>query len=124
VATRPLVTAAPSATGPSRPAPEQGEQRQQDQVEHPAKSAQTDQRQQLDAVGELLALSAGGDCAAVRTLTERRLALVRARLAELRTIEAELDGLAGACREPAARCLAIDRLREAPDGPSASLGRP
>jgi MerR family mercuric resistance operon transcriptional regulator len=78
----------------------------------------------LDAVGELLALSDGGDCAAVRTLTERQLALVRARLAELRTIEAELDGLADACREPAARCLAIDRLHEAPDGPSASLGRP
>ncbi|WP_235823397.1 Hg(II)-responsive transcriptional regulator [Azohydromonas sediminis] len=52
----------------------------------------------LDEVAELLALEDGRQCAAARAQAERKLAEVRARLADLQRIGAALDDLVTRCR--------------------------
>lgn len=66
----------------------------------------------LDEVGELLELEDGTQCRAARTIAERKLADVRARLANLRRIESALARLVTQCRvtRGAIRCPLIGSL--------------
>lgn len=68
----------------------------------------------LDEVAELLALDDGRDCAAARAQAERKLADVRARLADLHRIEAVLDALVRRCQGARGRvsCPLIAALHE------------
>lgn len=73
----------------------------------------------LAEIRALLALPAAADapCDAVRALGERRLAGVRARLAELRALESALSGLLADCAAGREDCPALDRLFEGPAAP-------
>jgi MerR family mercuric resistance operon transcriptional regulator len=66
----------------------------------------------LHEVAELLALN-DGDCDEARALAERKQAAIRARIADLQAIQAELETLIEACRKTADgvhRCALIERL--------------
>ena len=67
----------------------------------------------LDEIGLLLRLDDGTDCAEARAIAERKLTDVRARLKDLRRIEAALKGLVEACQAPESKvsCPLIASLR-------------
>lgn len=54
------------------------------------------------------------DCDAARATAERHLTRIRARMAELRRLEAALTELSANCAEGRADCPLLDRLRDAP----------
>lgn len=67
----------------------------------------------LDEIGLLLRLDDGTDCAEAREIAEHKLKDVRAKLKDLRRIEAALKGLVEACqaRESKVSCPLIASLR-------------
>ncbi len=67
----------------------------------------------LDEIGLLLRLDDGTHCAEAREIAERKLADVRAKLKDLRRIEATLKGLVEACQAQESRvsCQLISSLR-------------
>lgn len=67
----------------------------------------------LDEIGLLLRLDDGTHCAEAREIAEHKLADVRAKLEDLRRIEAALQGLVEACqaRESKVSCPLIASLR-------------
>lgn len=69
----------------------------------------------LDEVGDLLKLEDGSHCTEAREQAERKLADVRAKLAELHRIEAVLDDLVQRCCAARAqvRCPMIQALQDA-----------
>jgi MerR family transcriptional regulator, mercuric resistance operon regulatory protein len=69
----------------------------------------------LDEVAELLRLDDGAHCDEARALAEHKLADVRARLADLRRMEAVLDALVGECCVASGdvRCPLIASLEKA-----------
>jgi MerR family mercuric resistance operon transcriptional regulator len=69
----------------------------------------------LDEVGDLLKLEDGSSCRQAREQAERKLADVRAKLAELRRIEGALDELVARCSAASGKvcCPLIAALAEA-----------
>lgn len=67
----------------------------------------------LDEIGLLLRLDDGTHCAEAREIAEHKLADVRAKLEDLRRIEAALQGLVAACQAPESKvsCPLIASLR-------------
>jgi MerR family mercuric resistance operon transcriptional regulator len=72
----------------------------------------------LDEIRELLVLAERGACGEVKALTERHLQGVRAKLADLARLEAELQAAAGRCdAETAVACPILEALAERPARP-------